>query len=115
MEFRSNAISGLMDNIQHFKHYTFMSATPISENFLPVIMESLPYTTIKWDKIVQLQPKRVKAYNVYQTTVLLIKEFQSGMMLPPNVELEETVKVEQLFIFLNSVKTHPILTPLMKN
>jgi hypothetical protein len=103
MEFRSDAISGLMNNIQHFEHYTFMSATPISESFLPTIMESLPYTTIKWDKVVQLQPKRVKAYNVYQTTVLLIKEFQAGMMLPYD-ESEDTVKVEQLFIFLNSVK-----------
>jgi hypothetical protein len=104
MEFRSDAISGLLDNIQHFKHYTFMSATPISESFLPGIMETLPYTSIKWDKIIHLQPKRVKTYNVYQTTVLLIKEFQNGMMLPPDIELEETVKVEQLFIFLNSVK-----------
>jgi hypothetical protein len=103
MEFRGDAILGLMENIKHFEHYTFMSATPIAESFLPGVMESLPYTSIKWDKVAQLQPKRVKAFNVYQTTVLLIKEFLAGMNIYYD-ESEDTVKVEQLFIFLNSIK-----------
>lgn len=44
--FREKAITNLMNQIKQFKHYTFMSATPINEAFLPKCIEDLPFTEI---------------------------------------------------------------------
>jgi len=103
MDYRAEAILKLMEKIKHFEHYTFMSATPINDIFLPKSLEKLPYTTIKWNKVTSFKPSRQPCRNVYQFMVKLIKNFQEGMIVPYNEKGDE-VKVEQLFIFLNSVK-----------
>lgn len=45
-------------------------------------------------------PTRIKTPNVYKTTVALINEFNSGLLLEHN---EVKTQVEELYIFLNSV------------
>jgi hypothetical protein len=44
MGFRDKAINILVNLLQRFKHYTLMSATPISEEFLPNSFKDLPFT-----------------------------------------------------------------------
>jgi hypothetical protein len=103
MDYRSEAILRLIEQIKHFDHYTYMSATPIQEIHLPKFLEDLPYNIVKWSRVFALKPTRWKVANVFQVTVRLIQEFKAGMMMTYN-ETPDTVKVEQLFIFLNSVK-----------
>lgn len=99
--FRERAINDLMINIKKFSHYTFMSATPMQEQFIPKFMSYLPYTEINWDIKKMFFPKRLRTYNVYRTTTKLISEFLgSGLFLDIN---GKEVKVEELYIYLNSV------------
>jgi len=44
MGFRDKAINNLVNLLKRFKHYTLMSATPISEDFLPSSFKALPFT-----------------------------------------------------------------------
>ncbi|NEW81773.1 MAG: DEAD/DEAH box helicase family protein [Mariniphaga sp.] len=100
MGFRNVAINNLVSLLGHFKHYTLMSATPINEEFLPQCMIDLPFTEIVWEHQRTIMPVRIKTSNVYKTAVTLINEFNDGLLL--DYEGEPT-KVEELYIFLNSV------------
>lgn len=100
MGFRQKAINKLVNILKRFKHYTLMSATPIPENFLPNNLKELPFTEVIWENQRVLMPTRIKTGNVYKTTVALINEFQSGLFLEHN---GVNTKVEELYIFLNSV------------
>lgn len=44
--FRESAIIGLINQLKKFNHFTFLSATPIEETFLPDILDELPYNEI---------------------------------------------------------------------
>jgi hypothetical protein len=103
MGFRYKAIDNLMLQIKSFKHYTFMSATPMRDDFLTDMFKELPYTEVEWDNNKTIRPVRVKTPNVYQATVKLISQFIDGNLVVENYKGEPT-KVEELYIFLNSVK-----------
>lgn len=94
MGYRSRAIESLVREAKNFKHYTFMSATPIPEKFLPKVLAELPYTEIKWTNTKLLIPTRFCSPNVYQTTVRLINELETGL---------NGIEVKELFIFTNTV------------
>jgi len=95
MGYRSKAIESLVKEAKNFTHYTFMSATPIPEKFLPQVLAELPYTEIQWTNTRTLIPTRVLSRHVFQTTVKLLKE------------LSETglggIEVKEFFIFTNTV------------
>ncbi len=99
--FREDAITKLMQTLSKFSHYTFMSATPIAEDFLPKQLAELPYTEINWGKKQIIKPHRIKTANVYSALSKIIQTFQNNEL---NLESSQGLKkVEQLFIFLNSV------------
>ena len=102
MDYRSEAIDGLLDNIKKFSHYTFLSATPIDNKFEIPFIHSLPHYKVIWDNCQQITVKRIKATRLISGLTKLIKKFTSqGIRLPAiNGELK---KVEQLYIFINSV------------
>jgi hypothetical protein len=100
--FRENAINKLMDEITNFEHFTFMSATPIMDIFLPKCLENLPQTIITWDKVSRIQLQEITSKNVFSSTVRIINQFKEGK-LSLDVDGEPT-KVEELYIFLNSVQ-----------
>jgi len=100
--FREKAILQLLSNIKKFSHYTFMSATPMSSQFIPEFISDLPYTEVDWGATMQIFPTRLKTQNVYRTTSKLIKEFlDTGIYLTVD---NKNTKVEELYIFLNSVQ-----------
>lgn len=103
MGFRYKAIDNLMSNIKEFKHYTFMSATPMRDEFLTEVFKELPYTEVVWDNNKTIKPVRVKTPNVYKASVKLINQFMSGNLIIEDYK-GEPQKVEELYIFLNSVK-----------
>lgn len=101
MDFRDEAIFKLMNTVEKFDHYSFLSATPINSNFEFDFFKKLPHYEVDWGKTATITPTRIKTPNVYKGTVNLIQEFQSGLLLDDiNGKLTQ---VEELHIFMNSV------------
>ena len=94
MGYRQKAIESLVREAKNFSHYTFMSATPIPERFLPTILAELPYTEIQWTNTKTLIPTRFCSPNVYRTTVRLLTELESGL---------DGIEIAERFIFTNTV------------
>ncbi len=104
MDFREPAIVNLCSTIQSFEHYTFMSATPIDEDYEIDFFKQLPHYKVTWDKGQEIIVKKLKTTNLTRGLCNLVKIFcDEGISLP---DIHGTVReVEQLFIFLNSVTT----------
>lgn len=102
MDYRSEAIDGLLDNIKKFSHYTFLSATPIDNEFEIPFIHSLPHYKVIWDNCQQITVKRIKATRLISGLTELINIFNSQGIRLPDIygDLKE---VEQLYIFINSV------------
>lgn len=102
MGYRESAIKSMMESLTKCKEYTFMSATPIKETFLPKQLDELPYTQLDWGIEKKIIPTRIKTNSPYKTTIALINEFKNkSLYLKVN---DKDVLVEELYIFLNSVK-----------
>lgn len=114
MGYREKAINGLINNIHKFKHFTFMSATPIKDKFLSSWTAELPYTEIVWDSVPKVHVKNIGAKNVNKAVVRLIEVFKKGdLKLDINFQFidydrkDESIEerqVKELYVFINSVK-----------
>ena len=104
MDYRESAIMRMWWNIQKFRHYTFLSATPIDEDFEIDFLKNLPHYKITWTPGLPIIVKKVKATCLPLGLAKLIRSFKEEGIFLPDVS-GEIKKVEQLFIFLNSVTT----------
>lgn len=104
MDFRETAINGLLHEIGRFKHYTFLSATPIDEDYEIDFLQQLPHYRVEWNDTLPITVKKVRAPHLTKGLCNLINIFfREGFQIPDiDGEIRE---VEQLFIFLNSVTT----------
>lgn len=104
MDFRESAITNMCKAIQAFEHYTFLSATPIDEDYEIEFFKQLPHCRVEWKAELPITVMKAKTSNLSRGLCKLIKMFlEEGFVLPDiNGEYKE---VEQLFIFLNSVTT----------
>lgn len=102
LDFRDSAINSLLDNIIKFKHYSFLSATPINSDFEFEFFKNLPHYEIDWGVINQIRPFKIKTPNIYKATIALINEFKKGLILDDINN--NPAKVEELHIFINSVQ-----------
>ena len=104
MDYRESAIMQMCWNIHKFKHYTFLSATPIDEEYEIDFFKNLPHYKVIWPQGLPITVRKIKASCLPQGLARMIRIFkEEGISLPDvNGELK---KVEQLFIFLNSVTT----------
>lgn len=102
MNFRREAIAGLISNITKFKHYSFLSATPIDFEYEIEFLKNLPHYKVSWDNLIKITPIRYKCSSVIAGLTKLIELFlEKGIQMPDiNGEIGE---VKQLFVFLNSV------------
>lgn len=102
MGYRESAIKSMMKTLEQCNHFTFMSATPVRETFLPKQLNDLPYIELDWGIEKKVFPTRIRTNAPYKTTVALINQFRNKeLYLKVN---DEDVRVEELYIFLNSVK-----------
>lgn len=102
MGYREKAIKSLMESLNKIGHYTFMSATPVRETFLPKVLDDLPYIELDWGIQKKIMPTRIRTKSPIKATISLINDFKQR-----NLKLrvgEEDIIVEELYIFLNSVK-----------
>lgn len=102
MDYRADAIDGLMNKIKEFSYYTFLSATPIDINFEIDFFKQLPHYKVEWNNYIKIKPYRLKTSNVNKALVKLINEFLDNGIYAPAID-GTLKKVEKIYIFLNSV------------
>ena len=102
MDFREDAINQFMSDIKKFDHYTFMTATPIDNEFEPDFMKELPHYKVDWGELTKIMPIRFKTTSILKALTRMISIFLDEGIGVPNIYGELT-KVEELHIFINSV------------
>jgi len=102
MDYRFNAIDGLMSEIRKFNHYSFLSATPMDIEFEIDFLKNLPHYKVEWDGITKINPLRFKAPQINRGLAKLIQIFLNGDLNAPDIN-GNLSKVEELYIFINSV------------
>lgn len=102
MDFRYDAINGLMEEIQKFRHCSFLSATPIDLDFEIDFLKQLPHYKVQWNGVTKITPIRYKVTQLTKGLARFIQIFlDEGISLP---DINGNVsKVEELYIFINSV------------
>lgn len=104
IDFRENAIMDMINNVTKFDHFTFLSATPMDEDYEIEFFKQLPHYKVVWKKGMPITVKKIKATCLSKGLCNLIKIFREVGFRIPDID-GELREVEQLFIFLNSVTT----------
>lgn len=102
--FRYSAINKMMELINQFKNVRYISATPNQDHFEFSILQDLPHYKIHWNNTYKIHPDMHKSNNVIIDTCYYIDSLLNGNLTYPDADGVIT-KVEELYIFLNSVKT----------
>lgn len=102
MDFREDAINGLLDNITKFKHFSFLSATPISTDFEIDFLKELPHYIVNWDCYEKINLRAYPTSSMVKSIATIIKRFLDEGIALPDIN-GETKRVEELYIYLNSV------------
>lgn len=76
IDFRETAICSLLYNVQLFEHYTFLSATPLDEDYEIPFFKNLPHYTVKWDGLQKIDVKRFKTTRVVVGLTKIIDVFR---------------------------------------
>ena len=102
--FRKRAIDDLIKTTERFDYVTYMSATPINDMFIPNFLKDEPYTIIEWNELPKIKVSSLSHYNPIESVLKLIDKFLGvdGLILTQINGNPE--KVEELFIYVNSVK-----------
>lgn len=104
MDFRSDAIEGLLNEIRKFGHYTFLSATPINEEFEIDFLKQLPHYQVVWDNEIKIEPIRIQCPHLTKSLAKLVQIFVDEGIKAPDINGNIT-DVQELYIFVNSVTT----------
>ena len=102
MDFRYDAINGLMEEIQKFRHYSFLSATPIDLDFEIDFLKQLPHYKVQWNGVTKITPIRYKVTQLTKGLARFIQIFLDEDISLPDINGNAS-KVEELYIFINSV------------
>lgn len=100
--YREDAINSLLQEFEHYKYYTFLSATGIDSEFEYDFLRDLPHYKVTWENTKKIKPYRIKTPYVYKAASEIILDFLDNNLYAPNEE-GKMIRVEQLHIFLNSV------------
>jgi hypothetical protein len=99
--FRESACHIVLNNYKRFKNFTFMTATPVEDNFLLEELKDLDVIKAEWDNTQEVKVITVKGgKSVSKTTISTIRKFLEG-------RLEGNA-----YFFVNSVK---IINEMIKN
>lgn len=97
--YRSKAINGLLDNFRLFKTFCFMSATPISADFTPTVLNDVELIDAQWDNIDIMNVSLEKTNKPYIKAANIINEYKRNGYVTVNGN-----KSYEAFFFINSVK-----------
>ena len=92
--FRKDAIMGVLEDFKKFKSFTFMTATPLEDDFILEELKGIPVVTQEWgeDEKFTVTVRQIKCRSVMASAVKMIKAFLSG-------EIEGNA-----YFFVNSVR-----------
>ena len=102
IDYREKAISNLLYYVQLFDHYTFLSATPMDEDYEIAFFKNLTHYTVEWDGLQKIEVKRFKASRVVAGLTKIIDVFRNEGLRLTDIN-GDVRQVEQLFVFINSV------------
>ena len=100
--FREEAINCLFEIVNKYSYVTYLTATPFDCKYEIAQLRDLDHYEIEWEKEIKINTVRVKSPSPVKAATKMIMDFLKGDLVAPNMEGKPT-KVEELYIFLNSV------------
>lgn len=98
--YRQKAIDGVLDNFRAFKSFCFMSATPITPDFVPICLEDVPVIEADWEKNTDtLKVELLRTNKPYTMAANIINKYKRDGYFTFNGH-----KSYEAFFFINSVK-----------
>jgi hypothetical protein len=96
--YRNKAINSLLTSLTSFNKVSYISATPIDEEFLPTILKSQPYTELEWDNITPVLVEPHQTSRPLYAALCIIEKFRTG-----TIEVINEHKPEAAYFYVNSV------------
>ena len=96
--YRKTAINGVLDSFRDYKSYCFMSATPITPEFKPAILDGVPDIKAEWDDTDTLMVKLDRTNKPYLKAAHYIDAYKTDGFIEIN-----GYKSYEAFFFINSV------------
>lgn len=102
VDFREEAINGIFRVIDNYNYVTYLTATPFDCKYEIKQLRELDHYEINWDREFKVEIASIQSPSPIKAIIRFITDFLKGELRAPNNEGEST-KVEELYIFLNSV------------
>ena len=100
--YRGKAMRSLLLEVTKFNYYTFLSATPIDEEFNIDLLNNIPITKVVWYSKQKIKVVRCKTNKPYVSVTNLIKQFiLNGNKLTLKANGVDT-ETNELYFFINS-------------
>lgn len=96
--YRQKAVDGALNNFRKFKSFCFMSATPISPEFTPLVLSDVPVIEAKWDKVDTMMVKPQQTNKPYVLAANIINKYKRDGFIEVAGK-----KSREGFFFINSV------------
>lgn len=98
--YRQKAIDGVLDNFRAFKSFCFMSATPITPDFVPDCLKDVPVVEADWGRNTDtLKVELLRTNKPYTMAANIINKYKNDRYFILNGH-----KSYEAFFFINSVK-----------
>jgi hypothetical protein len=103
--FKSDTEIKMIQELRRFPYVTYMSATPILDEFLNEIdvFKGVPFTQLVWEDAEKVEVVRHKTNNPVAAAVKMVREYQEGRFPMREVDGQMIESREAVF-FLNSVQ-----------
>lgn len=96
--YRRTAINGVLDSFRDYKSYCFMSATPITPEFKPAVLDGVPDIKAEWSDTDTLMVKLDRTNKPYLKAAHYIDAYKTDGFIEIN-----GYKSYEAFFFINSV------------
>lgn len=96
--YRRTAINGVLDSFRDYKSYCFMSATPITPEFKPAVLDGVPDIKAEWSDTDTLMVKLDRTNKPYLKAAHYIDAYKTDGYIEIN-----GYKSYEAFFFINSV------------
>lgn len=76
--FRRNAVRTVLAEYRKYKSFTFMTATPLDDDFILEELKGLPVVRQEWDDVADVKVSMVQCADVVSATASLVRKFLDG-------------------------------------
>lgn len=96
--YRSDAVYGILENFRKYKSFCFLSATPISPDFVPLPLNGIEQINAVWENTDTLFVKLEQTNNPYVYAANIIKSYKTNGYITISGK-----RSYEAFFFINSV------------